>query len=165
MTINELCEYDSYFTADKLAILQNDIGRSSFISTSTNPLMAGVWAIKEDTEPGKIYVVKVPEKDAYRIKSHFGLREFEYLIPDFVLPDEIMASFEYYDIKGILNYLKSQGLNITPDDLGVKHIKSTEAYKTCIKEYSKLIQNEISSITIPDSKLLYNIDIERLYDF
>lgn len=80
---------------------------------------------------GSIYVIRVRPKDAFRIISPIGLKEFygteedhdedEYLIPDFVDPEEIIKEFRYNDYIGVYKFLRNEiGLNIERSDIGLK---------------------------------------------
>lgn len=119
--------------ADYLASQQSMKGRERFISTTTDITVAAQFTALnlEKRTSGSIYVLKVKPEDAFRVVSpiahdmFFGAKdsgdESEYLIPDFVKPEEILKEFKYNDYQGIYDYLKNEiGLNITKSDINLR---------------------------------------------
>ena len=121
--------------------------------------------------------------DVYRLEPHKPLlipdfmdleqfNEEEYVIPDYVMPNELLKEFEYTDYKGVFHYLtETVGLDITPQDIGfsgdiereaVENIKTEDflreveekivddwekqnyakAFDTIMKEFSKKMDGE-----------------------
>ena len=117
-------------TADMLASKQSMKGRERFISTTTDITVAAEFTKlnKDNNEQGSIYVIKVKPEDAFRVVSPVGLDEFwgdksqkdesEYLIPDYIKPEEILKEFKYNEYEEIYKYLKEEiGLNIKKSDI------------------------------------------------
>lgn len=117
-------------TADFIASQQSMKGRERFISATTDITVAAEFSKfnKNKNTAGSIYVIKVRPEDAFRVKSPIALETFwgngmtgdesEYLIPDFIKPEEILREFKYNDYLGIYNYLKDDiGLNISRKDI------------------------------------------------
>lgn len=117
-------------TADFLASQQSMRGRERFISATTDITVAAEFTKlnKKKNISGSIYVIKVKPENAFRVKSPIALETFsdsgltgdesEYLIPDFVKPEEILEEFNYNDYLGIYNYLKNViGLKISRKDI------------------------------------------------
>ncbi len=108
--------------AEELALKQIQRGGSSFISTTTSVLCAeaGTGNIPDATEQSQyeIYVLKIPID--FVIKSntgnHFGLEEDEYLIPDYVSKDEIVAKFPRDKTEEVYQYLHDL-LGVSREDL------------------------------------------------
>lgn len=123
----------SRMTADIVASQQSMKGRERFISTTTDITIAAEFTKlnKEKNEQGSIYVIKVRPEDAFRVISPVGLGEFlgdksqndesEYLIPDYIKPEEILKEFKYNEYEEIYKYLKDEiGLNIEKRDIHLK---------------------------------------------
>ncbi len=110
--------------ADELAYKQSAVGGSSFISTTTNLpcAIAGTGNIpdKEEQKTYQIYVVKIPIE--YVINSntgnHFGMNEEEYLVPDCIYPDEVVATFPRDQADTVYEYLHKE-LGVTQEDVGL----------------------------------------------
>lgn len=108
----------------QLVYQQSSVGASSFISATVNLECARAGTGNQpDTEEQKtyeIYVIKVPQE--YVINSntgnHFGMNEDEYLIPDYITPDEIIAKFPRDDREGVYQYMRKQ-LGVSKEDLGM----------------------------------------------
>lgn len=119
--------------ADILASRQSMKGRERFISTTTDITVAAEFS-RLDLDKnisGSIYVLKIKPEDVFRIMSPVALDKFyglegfrdesEYLIPDFVRPEEIIKEFRYNDYIGIYEYLKNEiGLDIKKSDIVLK---------------------------------------------
>lgn len=119
--------------ADFIASQQSLKGRERFISATTDISIA-VEHTDLDLDrniSGSIYVLKIKPENAFRIISPIGLKEFygteedhdedEYLIPDFVDPEEIIKEFRYNDYIGVYKFLRNEiGLNIERSDIGLK---------------------------------------------
>lgn len=112
-------------------------GRGYFISATTK-LGAALSFSKFNPQTGSagsIYIIKMKPEEVYKtippIKQFLdsierykgeneGNDEREYLIPDFVKPEEIVAEFDCRDLNGICNFIKNDiGLDVTLDDLGI----------------------------------------------
>lgn len=119
-------------TADFLASQQSMKGRERFISATTDITIAAEFSKfnKNTNTAGSIYVIKIKLENAFRVESPVALENFwgngikgdesEYLIPDFVKPEEILKEFNYNDYLGIYNYLKEYvGLNISRKDINL----------------------------------------------
>lgn len=112
---------------EELATLQSEVGGSSFISTTTNIKCAragtGNQPDKEKQEKYRIYIIKVKKENCFKRPEYLdgcGMKEEEYLIPDYIDEKEIEISFSRNDIFGVYNYLKEKiGLNISPGDIGL----------------------------------------------
>lgn len=109
---------------DELALKQSQIGGSTFISTTTSLETAiagtGNQPNKEDQERYEIYVVKIPIE--YVINSNTGnffrMEEDEYLVPDYITPNEIVAKFSRDDRDGVYEYLHEE-LGVEKEDLRI----------------------------------------------
>ena len=66
-----------------------------------------------------MYVIKVPQEFVINSSTgnFFGMNENEYLIPDYITPDEIIAKFPRDDREGVYQHLHEQ-LGISEEDLG-----------------------------------------------
>jgi hypothetical protein len=110
--------------AEQLAYLQSAMGGSSFISATTNIEAAiagtGNQPTLEEQAGYEVYVIKIPVD--YIINSntgnHFGMNEQECLIPDYVTPDEIVATFPRDQKNAIYQYMHDE-LGATREDLGL----------------------------------------------
>ncbi len=117
-------EPQSSSIAQQLAYQQSAVGGSSFISATTNLDSAiagtGNQPDKEEQKGYQVYVLKVPQE--YVINSntgnHFGMNENEYLVPDYIAPDEIVATFPRDGREEIYRYMHEQ-LGISMEDLGI----------------------------------------------
>ncbi len=119
--------------ADFIASQQSLKGRERFISTTTDITIVAEYTDLDLNRniSGSIYVLRVKPEDAYRIISPVGLKEFfgteedhdenEYLIPDFIAPEEVIKEFEYNDYIGVYEFLKNEiGLDIEKSDISLK---------------------------------------------
>ena len=109
---------------EQLAYLQSAKGGSSFISTTTSIpcARAGTGNAPDPDEQRQyvIYVLEIPVD--YAISSitgdHFGLNECEVLVPDYILPDEIIAEFPRDNTEEVYEYLHDL-LGVTRKDLEI----------------------------------------------
>jgi len=109
---------------EQLAYLQSAKGGSSFISTTTSIpcARAGTGNAPDPDEQRQyvIYVLEIPVD--YAISSitgdHFGLNECEVLVPDYILPDEIIAEFPRDNTEEVYQYLHNL-LGVTEKDLEI----------------------------------------------
>jgi len=112
------------YVAQEHALKQTQVGASSFISTTTNLATAQVGTGNQPSQSEiantEIYIVKIPIEYAVACDTgnHYGLKEEEVLIPDFISPSEIVASFHRDDIEKICDFYKDE-LSITKADLGL----------------------------------------------
>lgn len=109
--------------AAELAYRQGATGHSSFISTTTDLDVAkvgtGNQATKETRATYEVYVLKVPVDSVINnpYTHHYGVAgETEYLVPDFVSPDEVVARFPRDDVDGITKFLADK-LGLKPEYL------------------------------------------------
>lgn len=123
------------------------LGDTSFISATTSLLTAATFANGQ-----RIYILKMPVEDVYRFHGRFSfLEESEYLIPDFIAQEEIIASYRYNKLRQVYNYLTKQvGLEVTPEEMGVlkefldhpdeEELKSASYYAlSSMKEFDPLL--------------------------
>jgi len=109
--------------AQQLAYQQSAVGASTFISATTNleAARAGTGNQPNPDEQSKyeVYVIKVPQEFVINSSTgnFFGMNENEYLIPDYITPDEIIAKFPRDDREGVYQHLHEQ-LGISEEDLG-----------------------------------------------
>lgn len=110
---------------EELAYDQSAKGGSSFVSTTTNleTAIAGTGNQPDVTEQSQyeVYVIKVPVADVLRRPDNlnqFGLNEEEYLVPDYIPPNEVVAKFPRDQKDAIYNYFQAE-LGLTREDLGV----------------------------------------------
>lgn len=107
---------------EELALLQSVRGGSSFISLTTSIISAeagtGNQPDREEQRTYQIYVARVPVEVAMRglVGDAFVLEEDEYLVPDYVAKEEILAAFPRTDKEQIYEYLRKQ-LNIAREDV------------------------------------------------
>ena len=117
-------------TADMLASRQSMKGKERFISTTTDITIVAEFSkiSKEKDKQGSIYVIRVKPEDAFRVVSPIGGDKFfgdemakdesEYLIPDYIKPNEILKEFKYNEYEEIYKYLRDEiGLNIQKADI------------------------------------------------
>lgn len=133
--VEQVLEQNPQLKADDLAKKQSLRGRGAFISATTKLNIALSFSKfnKTTNQVGSIYVIKMRPEEVY--KKHSPIQDFleivethkgefedkvesEYLIPDFVKPEEIIAEFDCRDIRGIYNFMRNDiGLNISLDDI------------------------------------------------
>lgn len=111
--------------AEQLAYQQSAIGRSSYISTTTNIPCAragtGNQMTEEERATYQIYVIRVPAGAIIKRPEwlgHFGLNEEEYLVPDRIMPDEIVGVYGASDVEGVFEFLHSE-LGVSREDVGL----------------------------------------------
>ncbi|MCC2631525.1 MAG: hypothetical protein K0S20_224 [Patescibacteria group bacterium] len=111
--------------ADELANNQSAVGRSSFISTTTNIPCAqagtGNQATEEERSQYHIYVIGVPTDSIVNRPKEidlYGLDEEEYLVPDTISPNEIIAHFPNNQPEELFQYLHDL-LGVSKEDLGL----------------------------------------------
>lgn len=122
--LNNLKESKSYSssTAEELAFAQSAVGGSSFVSTTINieSAIAGTGNQPDPDEASKyeVYILKIPVDYVINRHGHgdIGLLEKEYLIPDYVRPDEIVAKFPKDDKEGVYQFL-NQELGVSKQDI------------------------------------------------
>jgi hypothetical protein len=108
--------------AEELAMKQSQRGGSSFISATTSiPCAeAGTGNVPDAAEQlqYEIYVLKIPIDSVINSNTdnHFGLEEDEYLIPDYVSKDEIIAKFSRDNAEEVYQYLHEL-LGVSKEDL------------------------------------------------
>ena len=101
---------------------QSQRGGSSFISATTSiPCAeAGTGNVPDAAEQlqYEIYVLKIPIDSVINSNTdnHFGLEEDEYLIPDYVSKDEIIAKFSRDNTEEVYQYLHEL-LGVSKEDL------------------------------------------------
>lgn len=140
-------------TADILASQQCMKGKERFISTTTDMTVAAGFTKldREKNSSGSIYVIKIKPQNAYRVKSPVELASFfgngltgdesEYLIPDYIKPEEVAKEFRYNDYRGIFDYLKDEvGLDIVPEDLHINS-KSHRHYEFSDEYLERICRN------------------------
>lgn len=102
----------------KQASFDQSIGIPSyFISLTTDYATAVKFA---NSSNGRINVLKLPYDDVCVADNSISnqLKESEYLVPDFICPDEIIKSFEEDDLVGLFKYLSNEiGLEINVKDI------------------------------------------------
>ncbi|MDX9970337.1 MAG: hypothetical protein RBS56_00310 [Candidatus Gracilibacteria bacterium] len=97
--------------AEELAVKQSQIGGSSFISATTSiPCAeAGTGNVPDAAEQLQyaIYVLKIPIDSVINSNTdnYFGLEEDEYLIPDYVSKNEIIAKYSRDNTEEVYQYL------------------------------------------------------------
>jgi len=115
---------DSPSIAQELAYKQSQVGGSSFISATTNLETAvagtGNQATPEERSQYEVYVLKVPVDSVINSNTgnRFGMNETEYLIPDYVASDEVVAKFPRDQRDAICQYM-SDLLGVSRQDLGL----------------------------------------------
>lgn len=108
--------------AQELAMKQSQRGGSSYISTTTSFLCAaaGTGNSPDESEQStyEIYVIRMPIDNviASNTGNFYGLEEDEYLVPDCIHPDEVVAKFSRDDRDGVYNYMHSI-LGVSREDL------------------------------------------------
>lgn len=111
--------------AEQLAMLQSQKGGSSFISTTTNIPCAesGTGNQPDAAEQLKyeIYVLKIPVDAVINSNTgnYYGMEENEYLVPDFVSKDEIVAIYSRDQREDVYQYLNEK-LGVSREDVGLK---------------------------------------------
>jgi hypothetical protein len=117
-------EPSSSSIAQELAYKQSQVGGSSFISGTTN-LEAAIAGTDNQPDPEEqsryeVYVLKVPVESVINsnTNNHFGMEENEYLVSDYITPDEIVAKFSRDQREAIYQYMHAQ-LGISREDLGM----------------------------------------------
>ena len=111
--------------AQELAYRQSQIGGSSFVSTTTNlePAIAGTGNQPDPEEKSKyeVYVVRIPVDSVINsnTNNYFGMNEDEYLVPDYITPDEIVEKFSRDQGEAIYQYMHEQ-LGVSREDLGMR---------------------------------------------
>jgi hypothetical protein len=106
----------------ELAFLQSARGGSSFVSTTTSLSSARPGTGNQPSEAEKasteIYIARVPVAAIVRSPTgnHFGLDEYEYLVPDYIGAEEVVAHFPRNDTEAIYDYLRQQ-LGISREDI------------------------------------------------
>ncbi len=132
----QYCQEHPEIAIEEIAEEQTDKGKCWFISATTSLPVTTRFARGNDAnrdEKGSVYIIKIKKQKAYR-RSPFnyqgtnpfqllkvGMDENEYLIPDYVAPEEIIKEFEYDDYLGIYRYLTEEiGLDLKPEDLDIK---------------------------------------------
>lgn len=111
--------------AGELAFRQSATGGSSFISTTTNLERAragtGNRPTAEQKEATEVYIIRVPTSSIINSNTgnHFGLEEDEYLVADYVLPDEIVARFPRDAKEDVYNYMHAL-LDVSEQDLKIR---------------------------------------------
>lgn len=119
-----LANTKSTSVVESLAFQQSARGGSSFISTTTNLecAIAGTGNVPnvEEQKAYEVYVVRVPTTDVINSNTgnYFGMNEMEYLIPDYVAPDEIVAKFPRSQEDAIFEFMHST-LGISREDMGM----------------------------------------------
>lgn len=123
-------------SAEDLANKQSLKGKERFISTTSLMTALGFSKFsKKDNIAGSIYIIKIKPEDAYKTFTPMqdflkmtekkageneGKDEREYLIPDYIKPEEIVKEFDCRDLNGIYEFLrKDVGLNISLEDIGI----------------------------------------------
>lgn len=108
--------------ADQLAYMQSARGGSSFVSTTTSIESArtgtGNQPTAEEQSKGEVYILKIPLDSVIDSSTgnFFGMEEDEYLVPDYISPDEVVAHFPRDDTEGIYQYLREH-LGIERSDI------------------------------------------------
>lgn len=108
--------------AEELALLQSVRGGSSFISATTSLLAAeaGTGNVPDAAEQlqYEIYVLKIPVDSVINSNTgnFYGMQEDEYLIPDYVSREEVVAKFPRGQTEEVYQYLHGL-LGITKADL------------------------------------------------
>jgi len=119
-----ITEPDSLSIAQELAYKQSQVGGSSFISATTNLETAvagtGNQATPEERSRYEVYVLKVPVDSVINSNTgnRFGMNETEYLIPDYVASDEVVATFSRDQKDAIYQYMHDE-LGVAREDLGL----------------------------------------------
>lgn len=130
MNLQEYCRRNPHLTPNSMLEKHSQIGKGYFISATTKLPLTTKFCHKVGDKAGSVYILKMKPEEVYRLKPHkpdlvpqfMDLQEFneeEYIIPDYVVPNELVKEFEYTDYRGVFQYLKEViGLNITPQDVG-----------------------------------------------
>lgn len=176
LTTLQFSEKNKHLTPEILAVVQNLIGKSSFISTTTDVLTAAIYADKyySNGDIGNIYLIKIPIQHVYQIPISATLKigsdilplnlsdEVEYLIPDFVLPNEIIGSFDINDFQELYRFLTDKiGLQLSIDDLGIKKEWMQNKFLSTVAIISGV--NSISNKNLQLENLAYNLLISNNY--
>lgn len=116
-------------TAEQLALLQSQRGGSSFVSATTSiPCAeAGTGNTPDAAEQlqYEMYVLKIPVDSVINSNTgnYYGLEEDEYLIPDYIAKEEIIAKFPRNNSEAVYQYLHDL-LGVTKEDLRMETAKS-----------------------------------------
>ena len=116
-------EPSSSSIAQELAFKQSQIGGSSFVSatTSLESAIAGTGNNPDPQEQSQyeVYILRIPIDSVINSNTgnFFGMEESEYLIPDYVRPDEVVAKFPRDQREAIYQYMFGL-LGISRGDLG-----------------------------------------------
>jgi hypothetical protein len=113
--------------AGELAYQQSAKGGSAFISatTSLEAARAGTGNSPNPEEKAlqEVYVIKLPVDSVINSNTgnFFGMEEDEYLVPDFILPNEVVARFPRDAKEDIYSYMHEL-LGVTKEDLRIKSV-------------------------------------------
>lgn len=130
LNLEEYCKRNPGFTPNSALDKHSQIGKGYFISATTKLPLTTKFCHKVGNKAGSIYVLKMRLGEVYRLKAHTipfmpnfinpeDFNEEEYVIPDYIMPNELLKEFEYTDYIGVYKYLTEViGLNITPQDIG-----------------------------------------------
>lgn len=130
LNLEEYCKRNPGFTPNVALDRHSQIGKGYFISATTKLPLTTKFCHKVGNKTGSIYILKIRIDEVYRLKAHTipfipdfieqeEFNEEEYVIPDYIMPNELLKEFEYTDYIGVYNYLTEViGLNITPQDIG-----------------------------------------------
>lgn len=121
-------DYNNYVEKniiEQLAYLQSAVGRSSFISTTSNLDCAisgtGNNPSKQEQSSYEIYILKIPKEFVLKRPQKydiFGMKENEYIVSDYILPEEIIGKFSNKNKIEIFEFLKKQ-IDIEKEDIGL----------------------------------------------
>lgn len=130
LNLEEYCKRNPCTTPDDILEEHGQIGNGYFISATTKLPLTTKFCYKVGDKSGSIYILKMKLEEIYRLPPHKpkflpdfinaeNFNEEEYVIPDYVMPNELVEEFEYTDYMGVYRYLTEViGLKITPQDIG-----------------------------------------------
>lgn len=130
LNLEEYCQRNPHITSNTMLEKQGQLGKGYFISATTKLPLTTKFCHKVGNESGSIYVLKIKIENVYRLPPHKpeflpnfinaeDFNEEEYIVSDYIMPNEIIGEFEYTDYMGVYRYLTEViGLKITPQDIG-----------------------------------------------
>lgn len=145
LNLEEYCKRNVNLKVRDILQKHFQMGKEYFISATTKLPMTTRFAHRVGNKNGSVYILKMKINDVFALEPHKPLfvpnfidlesfNEEEYIIPDYIMPNEILEEFEYTDYMGVFKYLtETVGLDITPQDVGFVESIEQEKYE-CIKE-------------------------------
>ena len=153
LNLEEYCKKNVNLTPIHILEKHSEMGKGYFISATTKLPTTTKFAHRVGEKNGSIYILKLKPNEVFALETHKPLfvpnfmdletfNEEEYVIPDYVMPSEILKEFEYTDYSGVFRYLtETIGLDITPQDVGFAESIESEKEKY-IKEGDFVRQTE-----------------------